>query len=76
MLTYGWSLLVVVCLQVLIVKTLEDREGLFLPRTMAVGGAKNIDFQRRNLRLVSSILKEEVNIHDAFSVAFGISSYM
>ena len=72
----GWSLLVLVCLQVLAVKTLEDQEGLFLPRTMAVGGAKNIDFQRRNLRLVSSILKEEVNIHDAFSVAFGISSYM
>ena len=72
----GWSLLVLVCLQVLTVKTLEDQEGLFLPRTMAVGGAKNIDFLRRNLRLVSSILKEEVNIHDAFSVAFGISSYM
>ena len=72
----GWSLLVLVCLQVLAVKTLEDQEGLFLPRTMAVGGAKNIDFQRRNLRLVSSILKEEVNIYDAFSVAFGISSLM
>ena len=57
-------------------KTLEDQEGLFLPRTMAVGGAKNIDFQRRNLRLVSSILKEEVNIHDAFNVAFEISSFM
>ena len=66
----------VVCLQVLNVKTLEDQEGLFLPRTMAVGGAKNVDFQRRNLRSVLSILKEEVNIYDAFSVAFGISSYM
>ena len=42
----GWSLLVLVCLQVHTVKTLEDQEGLFLPRTMAVGGAKNIDFQR------------------------------
>ena len=66
MLRYGWSLLVAVCLQVHTVKTLEDQEGLFLPRTIAVGGAKNIDFQRRNLRLVLSILKEEVHIYDAF----------
>ena len=72
----GWSLLVLVSLQVLAVKTLEHQEGLFLPRTMAVGGAKNVDFQRRNLCSVSSILKEEVNIYDAFSVAFGISSLM
>ena len=76
MLRHGWSLLVLFCLQVLTVKTLEDQEGLFLPRTMAVGRAKYVGFQRRNLRSVLTILKEEVNIYDAFSVAFGISSLM